>query len=707
MTQGKNKLQSAFIFLGIIALVYSLVAIIAWLSHSIFFTIALGLEHFHFDIAILGVVLSLLMIFSRHYKNITALLGALLVLFSVALFLQEHYFHFLFDNVFELSTTHETMLSISAKIACLFMGLFFILKRAFKHTLFNIIQLILLYSVFIVSLLAIIGVIFDVNRLYQFNNGIFFLPLAIILLLLSLQNLSYFISKKAVFSLQSAHIPALITSILLVLLGLTWQIIYINQQQLHYKTMQKNAYYAANEMNILLGSDIKATKRFFVRLKLLTNSPGILEKDIEQYFTDYKNLQLISTPNITNSTLSNYINPQQKITQQSLNKPIANCLDALQLKRGSSDTKIAFSGALLCIQDTHTQALAIFNTKPMMQNIFEGNLFSSYYASITSLQNTIYKSPRLIAFKDQLNYTQSAVLLDQPFEVTLFDKAPSIHFGLFLSLLYFSIGMLIIILILVTILSWQHSLKQNKHLRKLNQSLEQSNKELDDFAYIASHDLKEPLRGIANFSSFLLEDYEDKLDNEGKMQLKTLSKLAKRMEALINDLLSFSRVGRVDFAMQLYDLNQILNDKLVLLQPFLEENQAKVIIKKPLPILNCDKVRIGEVFQNFITNGIKYNDNDQKIITIDYTETSNSYTFSVEDNGIGIKKEDFKRIFSIFKRLHAKDAYGGGTGAGMTISDKIIKRHGGEIWLTSKPGKGSIFYFSIAKTFDTVDNKES
>lgn len=267
--------------------------------------------------------------------------------------------------------------------------------------------------------------------------------------------------------------------------------------------------------------------------------------------------------------------------------------------------------------------------------------------------------------------------------------------------------MLIIILILVTILSWQHSLKQNKHLRKLNQSLEQSNKELDDFAYIASHDLKEPLRGIANFSSFLLEDYEDKLDNEGKMQLKTLSKLAKRMEALINDLLSFSRVGRVDFAMQLYDLNQILNDKLVLLQPFLEENQAKVIIKKPLPILNCDKVRIGEVFQNFITNGIKYNDNDQKIITIDYTETSNSYTFSVEDNGIGIKKEDFKRIFSIFKRLHAKDAYGGGTGAGMTISDKIIKRHGGEIWLTSKPGKGSIFYFSIAKTFDTVDNKES
>ncbi len=707
MTHGKDKLQSAFILLGIIALIYSLIAIIVWLNHALFFITALGLESFNFDIATLGTILSLLIILSPQYRNISAILGGALVIFSALFILQAHYLYFPFAGFSQFSTAHTITLATSAKLACILSGIFFILKRFSQHDLFKTIQLILLYCTLLISLLAIIGSIFDISTLYRFNGSAFFMPLALVLLLLSLQNLTYFISKTTIFSLSSAHIPALVTAILFVTLIVTWKILHINQQQLHYNTMQQTARYAASEINTLLTSDMKATRRFFVRLTLLNQSPHVLEKDINQYFNDYANLKVISMSNISKNKLHNYTNPQYSITQAMANDFVTRCLDALQFKQASRRVLITFSDTLLCIQDNTTQTLAIFNSEPVMKSIFESPLFSTYYVLVSSSQNTIYHSPNFHSFENQAYYIHNIKLFNQPFKIMLTDKVPVTNFERLLSLLYFTLGILIIILIFITILSWQRSLRQNDALRELNRSLTQSNQDLDDFAYIASHDLKEPLRGIANFSSFLLEDYEDKLDNEGKMQLKTLSKLAKRMEALINDLLSFSRVGRVDFAIQPCDLNQILNDKLVLLQPFLEENQAKVIIKKPLPILNCDKVRIGEVFQNFITNGIKYNDSDQKIITIDYTETSNSYTFSVEDNGIGIKKEDFKKIFSIFKRLHAKDAYGGGTGAGMTISDKIIKRHGGEIWLTSKPSKGSIFYFSIAKTFDTVDNKES
>ena len=229
------------------------------------------------------------------------------------------------------------------------------------------------------------------------------------------------------------------------------------------------------------------------------------------------------------------------------------------------------------------------------------------------------------------------------------------------------------------------------------QALKRSNDALDEFAYIASHDLKEPLRGISNYSSFLMEDYADKLDAEGKSQLKTLQKLSGRLESLLNNLLIFSRVSRIDMALTKCDLNTILADKTQLLETYLNENNATIEIVKSLPEVICDHSRIGQVFQNLITNAVKYNENRTKQIVIDYLENEEEFIFSVKDNGIGISQEHYETIFKIFRRLHGRDEYGGGTGSGLTLAKKIIERHDGNIWLESEKGMGSTFYFSISK----------
>lgn len=251
--------------------------------------------------------------------------------------------------------------------------------------------------------------------------------------------------------------------------------------------------------------------------------------------------------------------------------------------------------------------------------------------------------------------------------------------------------------IIVTIVDITEKKKVTEDLQQKVLALARSNEALDEFAYIASHDLKEPLRGISNYSSFLIEDYGDKLDSVGKIQLQTLQKLSGRLENLLNNLLTYSRISRIDLATTNCKLNEIIIDKIMLLETFLKENNAKVEIVKKLPYLNCDQSRIGQVFQNLITNGIKYNNSKSKKISIDYTETNDKIIFSVTDNGIGIPEEHYDTVFKMFRRLHARDEYGGGTGAGLTLTKKIIARHNGEIWVESQVGKSTTFYFSVSK----------
>jgi light-regulated signal transduction histidine kinase (bacteriophytochrome) len=242
-------------------------------------------------------------------------------------------------------------------------------------------------------------------------------------------------------------------------------------------------------------------------------------------------------------------------------------------------------------------------------------------------------------------------------------------------------------------------------LARINRELERSNQELDSFAYAASHDLKEPLRGIHNYSTLLLKGYESVLDDTGKSRLHTLIRLTRRMESLIDVLLKFSRLGQTQLHLVPTDLNQLVSRVIEDLRVS-HQQQVEPIIRIPrsLPTVNCDAVLVSEVFTNLLSNALKYNDKAEQWIEIGYLDAqeTESYQscapiiFYVRDNGIGIQKRHLEIIFRLFKRLHEQHLYGGGTGAGLTITKKIIERHGGRIWVESTPGVGSTFYFTLS-----------
>ena len=235
-----------------------------------------------------------------------------------------------------------------------------------------------------------------------------------------------------------------------------------------------------------------------------------------------------------------------------------------------------------------------------------------------------------------------------------------------------------------------------RELQERNAALQRSNQELDDFAYIASHDLKEPLRGIHNYSRFLIEDYAATLDDAGRAKLETLTRLAQRMEELIDSLLEFSRVGRLDLASRDTDLNEALRMALGALQITLRQENVQVRVPAPLPHARADRQRVAELLQNLIVNAVKYNDKAEKWVEIGCQAGGGGpAVIYVRDNGIGIPHKHHDAVFRIFKRLHGRDKFGGGTGAGLTIVKKIVERHGGRIWIESKPGEGTTFFFTL------------
>ena len=249
--------------------------------------------------------------------------------------------------------------------------------------------------------------------------------------------------------------------------------------------------------------------------------------------------------------------------------------------------------------------------------------------------------------------------------------------------------------------------RAQKQIEKQARDLARSNQELEDFANIVSHDLKEPLRGISNYAQFIKEDYGDVIDEKGGEMLETLPRLAKRLESFLDDLLTYSRVGRTELGVRETDLGEIVHGILDTVHDFIDRSGAEVRIPAPLPTVLCDGIRVGEVFRNLITNSVKYNDKTEGWIEIGCLSeaedgpgglsTSPEFpVFYVRDNGIGIAENQQDDVFKIFKRLHGRDKFGGGTGAGLTIVKRIVERHGGQIWLDSEPGKGSTFYFTLS-----------
>ena len=226
------------------------------------------------------------------------------------------------------------------------------------------------------------------------------------------------------------------------------------------------------------------------------------------------------------------------------------------------------------------------------------------------------------------------------------------------------------------------------HLR----NLKQSNEALDDFAYIVAHDLKEPLRGISSHSRFLLEDYEDVLDDDGKKRLGRLMTLTNNLQKIIEELLYFSRLGREKLAIQKNDLRKIAESAK---ETFELSNGEVIDIAENLPVVPCNSVQMNKVFFNLINNGLKYNTSAPKKIEIGVDNKEDQYIFYVRDNGIGIESEFHDVVFQIFKRLNSEKEFGGGSGAGLAFVKKIIEKHNGKIWIESQKNVGTTVFFTL------------
>jgi chemotaxis family two-component system sensor kinase Cph1 len=237
-------------------------------------------------------------------------------------------------------------------------------------------------------------------------------------------------------------------------------------------------------------------------------------------------------------------------------------------------------------------------------------------------------------------------------------------------------------------------LNRAEEVDRVNRQLAEVNVELDSFAYVASHDLKEPLRGVHHLASFLKRGQEGRFDDEGRQQLETILKLTRRMDDLIESLLQYSRTGRVELMLEPHDMDELVDEALMSCRRLITDHPADIRRPMPLETVVCDRVRVREVLSNLISNAVKYNDKANRWVEIG-VEREGATRYYVRDNGIGIPASATDRIFDIFRRVHGEHEFGGGVGAGLTISRKTVERHGGRLWVESEPDKGSTFYFTL------------
>ena len=268
----------------------------------------------------------------------------------------------------------------------------------------------------------------------------------------------------------------------------------------------------------------------------------------------------------------------------------------------------------------------------------------------------------------------------------------------------------ILALILVSLIAFslywknQFKLKYNKRLQELvdektsdlkasNEYLERSNKELEQFAHVCSHDLKEPLRNIHGFTGLLNRSLNGDQKENTKEYIALVQSNIKQMYELIEGILAYSKIGHNDEKFEEIDLNQLANKLRPLLHSSIEEKQITLKIAE-LPIIKSNHALVFLVLKNLVENAIKYNENPQPVIEVSSSIVANNYHIEVKDNGIGIEEEYHQQIFTIFKRLHSRQFYKG-AGIGLSICKKIVKNLGGDIWVESQIGKGSRFVFTL------------
>jgi two-component system, chemotaxis family, sensor kinase Cph1 len=236
--------------------------------------------------------------------------------------------------------------------------------------------------------------------------------------------------------------------------------------------------------------------------------------------------------------------------------------------------------------------------------------------------------------------------------------------------------------------------RQLERARAQRRELEQSNRELDAYAHVISHDLMAPLRGIVASSEHMQRELASGQLEQALARASRVSRSAGALALMVRALHQYSRAGQVELAIEDTDLGALVEQQLERLAPFLVEQGADVQVVGRLPTVHCDRVRVGAVLSNLISNAVKYNLSTPKLVRI-YCRTDEPRTLCVADNGIGIPVEERERVFDMFLRLHEHDAFGGGSGMGLAIASKIIERHGGRMWIEGTPGGGTTVVFTL------------
>jgi light-regulated signal transduction histidine kinase (bacteriophytochrome) len=232
-----------------------------------------------------------------------------------------------------------------------------------------------------------------------------------------------------------------------------------------------------------------------------------------------------------------------------------------------------------------------------------------------------------------------------------------------------------------------------EQIRRALLDLQRSNQDLEQFAYVASHDLQEPLRMVASYTELLAQRYEGQLDDKAQSYIRYAVDGASRMQRLINDLLTYSRVNTRGQAFQPTDSHAVLGEALQNLTAAIEESRA-IITNDDLPTVHADGTQLLQLLQNLVGNAIKFRGGDFPHVHLSARKDGREWIFAVRDNGIGIDEKHADRLFVIFQRLHGRQEYPG-TGIGLAVCKRIVERHGGRIWFESEPGKGSTFYFTL------------
>lgn len=239
------------------------------------------------------------------------------------------------------------------------------------------------------------------------------------------------------------------------------------------------------------------------------------------------------------------------------------------------------------------------------------------------------------------------------------------------------------------------SVRKRRELSAANRALalERSNAELEEFAYVAAHELQEPLRVIVSFTNLLAEHCAGKLDEQADKYIRFVVGGAKRMQSLVTELLTFSRVASQSRPLQPTRSADVVRQVIERLRPQIEEARADIAFG-PLPVVNADEIQLGQLLQNLIGNALKFRSERTPRIRLNASRRDGEWLFSVEDNGIGIDQRFADRIFQMFQRLHQPTKYPG-SGIGLALAKRIVERHGGRIWFASEPGAGTTFYFTL------------